>query len=109
MGDVLKRLCKLLRVHKLNTTAYHSESNGALERTHKTITVYLLCFCNPRGTDLNKWLPFACFVCNTAPHTITRYTPNEILFGRKADAPGQLQQRLTPVYNYDDVAHDVNP
>ena len=33
MSDVFKRLCKLLKLNKLNTTAYHPESNGALERT----------------------------------------------------------------------------
>ena len=37
MSDVFKRLCKLLKLNKLNTTAYHPESNGALERTHKTM------------------------------------------------------------------------
>ena len=106
MGDVLRRLCKLLRVHRSNTTAYHAESNGALERTHKTMIEYLRCFCNPGDTDWNKWLPFACFVYNTTPHTI-RFTPYEILFGRKANVPGQLQQKPAPVCNYGDVVHDV--
>jgi hypothetical protein len=32
MGNIFKRLCKLLKVHKIITTAYRSESNGALER-----------------------------------------------------------------------------
>ena len=42
MGDVFSRLCKVLKIHKLNTTAYHPESNGALERTHKTMTIFTL-------------------------------------------------------------------
>ena len=75
MGDVFSRLCKVLKIHKLNTTAYHPESNGALERTHKTMTEYLRCFCNPRNNDWDKWVPFACFVYNTTPHTMTKYTP----------------------------------
>jgi len=75
MGDIFKRLCKLLKIHKLNTTAYRPESNGALERTHKTMTEYLRCFCNPRNTDSDKWLPSACFVYNTTPHTMTKFTP----------------------------------
>ena len=107
MGDVFRRLRKLLKILKLNTSAYHPESNGALERTHKTIVEYLRCYCNPRGTDWHKWLPFACFVYNTTPHTMTRYTPYEILFGRKANVPGQLQQASAPIYNYDDLVHDV--
>jgi hypothetical protein len=89
------------------TSAYHPESNGALERTHKTKTEYLHYFCDSRGGDWDKWLPFACFVYNTTPHTMTMYTPYEILSGGKANIPGQLQQKTTPVYNYDDLVHDV--
>ena len=62
MCDIFKQLCKLLKIHKPNTNAYHTESNGALERTHKTMTEYLCCFCNSRNNDWNKWLPVACFV-----------------------------------------------
>ena len=54
MGDVFKRLCKLLRVHKLNTSAFRPSSNGALERAHKTMVEYLRCFCDPRSSDWNK-------------------------------------------------------
>ena len=38
---------------------------------------------------------------------MTKYTPYEIVFGRKANLPGQLQQRTAPLYNYDDMVHDV--
>jgi len=36
-----------------------------------------------------------------------KYTPYEIVFGRKANLPGQLQQSTAPLYNYDDIVHDV--
>jgi hypothetical protein len=68
MSDVCKILCKLLKLNKLNTTAYCPESNGALERIHMTKEEYFGCFCNPRGNDLDKWLLFACFVYNTTHH-----------------------------------------
>jgi hypothetical protein len=38
---------------------------------------------------------------------MTKYTPCEILFGRKANVPGQLQQQPIPMYNYDDLVHYV--
>jgi hypothetical protein len=38
---------------------------------------------------------------------MTKYTPYEILFGIKANVPGQLQKEATPVYNYDDLVHDI--
>jgi hypothetical protein len=107
MGDIFTRLCKVLKLKKLNTTAYRPQSNAALERAHKSLVEYLRCFCNPRGDDWEKWLPFACFVYNTTPHTMTKFTPYELLFGRKANIPGSLQQRSRPSYNYDDIIHDV--
>jgi len=38
---------------------------------------------------------------------MAKYTPYEIVFGRKANLPGQLQQRIASLYNYDDIVHDV--
>jgi hypothetical protein len=38
---------------------------------------------------------------------MTKYTPYEILFGRKANIPGTLQQIPVPVYNYDDLVYDI--
>jgi hypothetical protein len=29
------------------------------------------------------------------------------VFGRKVNFPGQLQERTAPLYNYDDIVHDV--
>jgi Integrase core domain. len=44
MSDVFKKICKLFKITKLKTTAYHPESNGALERSHKTLLTYLRCY-----------------------------------------------------------------
>jgi len=38
---------------------------------------------------------------------MAKYTPYKIVFGRKANLPGQLQQITAPPYNYDDIVHDV--
>ena len=35
ISDVFKRIYKLFKISKISTTAYHPESNGALERSHK--------------------------------------------------------------------------
>jgi transposase InsO family protein len=90
MGDVFKRICKLFNIEKICTTAYHPESNGALERTQKTLSNYLRCFCDKKLNDWDEWLPFACFTYNMTPHSVTKYTPYELLFGRIANIPGKL-------------------
>jgi transposase InsO family protein len=95
MSEVFKRICKLLKIEKICTTAFHPQANGALERTHKTLTNYLRCFCDGRTSDWDEWLPFACFTYNTTPHSVTRYTPYELLFGRLANIPGKLEGAST--------------
>jgi len=37
LSEVFKNVCKLLKITKVQTTAYHPESNGALERLHRTL------------------------------------------------------------------------
>jgi hypothetical protein len=93
----------LFKIEKLNTVAYHPESNGALERSHKTLVTYLRSYVDSKPTSWNQWLPYACFMFNTTPHSITRYSPYELLFGRRFNLPGELEQEIQTLYNYDDM------
>ena len=103
VSQLFKQVCKLFKVHKIETSAYHPESNGSLERSHKVLIEYLRCFCTTKQTEWEKWIPFATFVYNTTPHTSTKFTPFELMYGRLANLPGTLQKPPTsPLYNYDD-------
>ena len=103
MSDVFKRICKLFQIEKLNTAAYHPESNGALEKSHKTLIIYLKNYVNTKPLNWNQWLPFACFMCNSTLHSVTCYSPYELLFGRKCNLHGELEQKIQTLYNYDDI------
>jgi transposase InsO family protein len=92
MSEILTNICKLLKIKKIKCTAYHPQSNGALERTHRVLVEYLLCFILEDQSDWVKWLPYATFMFNMTPHTATGYHPHEILFGRKPNIPGMLQR-----------------
>ncbi|KAL0128576.1 hypothetical protein PUN28_003731 [Cardiocondyla obscurior] len=56
---MFKQTCKLLKIEKIQTTAYHFETNGALERSHKTLAEYLRHYLNEEQTDWDEWLPYA--------------------------------------------------
>ena len=53
-------------------------------------------------TEITPKLNKACFVYNTTPHTMTKFMPYAVLFGRKANLPGHLFQKFV-IYNYDDI------
>ena len=67
MGDVFGNVCKLLKIKKIKCTAYHPQTNGALERTHRVLVEYLRCFILEDQSNWDKWLPYATFVFNTTP------------------------------------------
>ena len=78
-----------------------------MERTHKVLVEYLRCFCKERQTEWDQWVPFAIFTYNTTPHTKLKYTPYEVLFGRKANLPGNLQRAPQVSYCYDNYVKEV--
>jgi len=107
LSEIFKNTCKLLKINKIQTTAYHPESNGALERSHRTLAEYLRHYVDEDQTDWDEWIPFAMFTYNTTPHTATGYTPFELVYGHQADLPTALTKPPQPTYNYDDYAQEL--
>ena len=67
LSDNFSNVAKLFQIKKLKTTSYHPQTNGALERTHKTLVEYLRHFIKEDQSDWDLWIPFAIFVFNTTP------------------------------------------
>lgn len=108
MSEVFRNMCKLLKIKKINTTAYHPETNGALERTHRVLVEYLRCFILDDQTDWDSWIPYAIFVFNTTTHTSTKFMPHEMMFGRLPNIPGCLQKQAPEVrYNYESYIQEL--
>lgn len=102
LSSVFTEICKLLNIKKLHSTAYHHETIGALENTHKNLGAFLRIQCSTNRQDWSSWLPYWCFAFNTSVHTETKYTPYELVFGKLCNLPSNLQNVPTePLYNYD--------
>lgn len=93
MSETMRKVCRLLRISQLNTSAYRPQSNGAVERSHAVLTEYLRHYVCTKQTDWDKYLQSATFVYNTTPSSGTGYTPFELMFARKANLPGNLQKK----------------
>jgi hypothetical protein len=108
MSDVFTNVCKFLKIKKIKCTAYHPQSNGALERTHRVLVEYLRCFILEDQSNWDMRLPNATFVFNTTPHTATGFTPHELMFGRKPNIPGVLQREPAETqYIYDSYIKEL--
>ena len=106
--ELFTNVCKLLKIKKLKSTAFHPQTNGCLERTHRVLLEYLRCYILEDQSDWDRWLPYATFVFNTTPHSSTGFTPHELLFGRKPNIPGILQKETSEIhYTYDDYVKEL--
>ena len=107
LSELFRNTCRLLRIKKVNTTAFHPESNGGLERGHRVLVEYLRHYVTEDQRDWDDWIPYATYVYNITTHRTTGYTPFELLFGYKARVPSSLQEQPTPRYNYDDYVDEL--
>ena len=92
LSKLFKEIYKLFKIKKLQTTAYHPQSNVALERSHRTLKEFLRHFIDKNNNNWDDWLPYAMFIYNTTPHTTTKLTPFLIIYGREAHLPTSITQ-----------------
>lgn len=89
-SNVFKELSKLLKIKQLFTTAYHPQSNSALERSHSTLKDYLKHYINNDQSNWDKYIPLAMFSYSTHIHASSKFTPYELLFGHKPIIPSSI-------------------
>lgn len=107
ISELFKNTCKLLKIKNVYTAPYHPESNGALERTHRTLKEHLRIYVNEDLNNWDTWIPFAIFTFNTTPHTNTGYTPHELVYGTRIKLPISLKNKPQAVYNYDNYVFEL--
>lgn len=83
MNNVLKQLIKFLGSKQTFNTAYHPQSNGALERFHATLRDHIRMYQNRNLKNWDLIIPFAIMCHNTSVNQSTGFTPHELLFGYK--------------------------
>ena len=106
LNEIMKNICELLKINQVNSTPYHHETLGSIERNHRVLNEYLINFTT--NFEWDEWLPYFVFSYNTTPHTDTQYTPFELIFGKLATIPSFLTtEKSKPIYNYDSYAEEV--
>ena len=75
LTELFANSCKLLRVKRIKNSAYHPQTNGALERTHRVLVEYLRCYTleNQTGTK-GSLMPPSCLIRHLIPVPAIRHT-----------------------------------
>ena len=90
LSYLMTEICKLLGVRKLNTTAYHPQTNGLTERFNRTLTSMLAKKVEQSGKDWDSHLPFVLFAYRASVQESVRESPFYLLYGRDPRLPTVL-------------------
>ena len=86
-----KEMCKQFEIEKIQTSPYHPQSDGALERWHACLKGML----KRSGKDVKEWdrhLKYLLFAYRSTPHCTTGFSPFLLMFGREARGPLDILQ-----------------
>ena len=95
--------CKILKVRKVRTSAYHAMSNGTIERVHEVLYDSRAHYTDSTGTNWDVVLPFFLMDYRATPHSTTGFSPFYLLHGREMvlQNEGDLKAKISP--NIQDV------
>lgn len=89
-SDLFKAVLTELGITQTLSTAYHPQSQGALERCHQTLKSLLRKFCHERNQEWDEALPYMLFAIRETPNESLGVSPFEMLYGRKVRGPLRL-------------------
>lgn len=106
MNGLMKQLMKFLGSNQSFNTAYHPQTNGALERFHGTLRDHVRMYHTRKLKNWDSIIPLAIICHNTSLNSSTGFTPYELLFGFKPRPFFSL--KTIPEYTASDYLKDLN-
>ena len=91
LSRMSRHLYRLLNVKKVNTSAYHPQTDGLNERYNKTVIIMLSMYVGEHQKDWDVYLPYVRFAYNTSIQSSTGETPFFLMHGRDAVIPLQVR------------------
>lgn len=89
-SNVFAEMCTLLGIKKTQTTPYHPQSDGMVERYNRTLVAQLSMFVEIHQRDWDKHIPYLLMAYRTAVHESTKVTPAKLMLGREIRVPVDL-------------------
>ena len=90
----VRNVCKAFGILHKHSTVFHPNSNGKIERFHRTFKQIIAKFAHENNTNWLKQLPAALNAYRTASYEATGQTPFQTLYGRPARLPRQTLQHV---------------
>ncbi|KAJ8015797.1 hypothetical protein DPEC_G00029870 [Dallia pectoralis] len=93
---VFSELCRRLGVEKTRTTPLHPQSDGLVERFHRTLAQQLAIVTSKHQKDWDTHLPFILMAYRSAVQASTACSPALLMLGREMRTPVELRFHRPP-------------
>ena len=112
-GELFGELLRLMGIDRVRSSPYRPQTNGCLERFHRTLNSMLAKVISENQRDWHLHLPAVLAAYRASVHETTGYTPNRVILGRENLLPvdlvyGRPPDRGTTLLSIDDFVADVS-
>lgn len=87
LSKIFQQVLRTLNIQHVVSSAYHPESQGALERWHQTLKSMLRKYCLQTENDWDEGIPFLLFAAREANQESLGFSPAELVFGHTPRGP----------------------
>ena len=87
LSGLLKETCELMGIHRLNTTSYHPQTDGLVERFNRTLTSMLAKTVEKSGANWDEKLLYVLFAYRVSVQESTKESPFFLMYGRDPRLP----------------------
>lgn len=106
MSNFWQELFRLQGTVPSRSTAYHPQTDGQSEIVNQALETYLRCFINGQPCSWAKWLHWAEYCYNTAPHMSINMSPFKALYGCSPPSLIRIGHNCSPVDSLDQLLRE---
>lgn len=108
-NELFCEICKFLKIETKFSTSYHHQTIGTVERNHRVFNEYIRAYLNENLNDWDTYLKYFTFYHNTTSSSVfdNKFTPFELVFGKKATMPNETNTNIDPIYNIENYSKEI--
>ena len=87
LSKIVAEVCKIFQIHKVNTSSFHPQTDGVVERFNSTLCQSLSMYVSKTQKDWDEYIPLILFAYRTSVSETTGDSPFYLLYGREPRLP----------------------
>lgn len=108
-NELVSEICQMMNIERKVSTAYHHQTVGTIERSHREFNKYFRIYLNENGENWDTFCHYFTFCHNISKSEASgnRFSPFELVFSKSPVLPSELfNGDVAPCYNVENYAKE---